>query len=116
MHNLDFTKKNKRKEIYGLKINYSLFYKYDDFINELRSGFILTKGVNAENKLKSKEHLFLGIEFIYFMKNNPYMSSVTCKTLFCKNAIKLHKNYSFKKYCDFYDRLDLAVNLSVNIF
>lgn len=120
LHNMDFTKLNMEGSIYGLRANYSLFYKYEDFIHLLKKENIIKKGdhynQNVNAPLVGKEFLTLGSEFTYLFDKNDYLHSCTSKVLISDSAIRLHKNLLFKKFGDFFNYLNVSLKFNVRIF
>jgi len=135
LHNMDFTKRDIDGTIYGLKINYSLFYKYDDFVNLLKSENLIKKQEHHQQKINldnikdkdnittpikatpitSKENLTLGSEFIYLFYKNDYLYSCTGKMMLSDAAIRFHKNILFKNWGDYFKYLDLAFKFNVRM-
>jgi hypothetical protein len=121
LHNMDFTKRSPDGTIYGLRANYSLFYKYEDFITWLKKEKIISKGdnhpgaQNVSSPLAGKECLSLGSEFIYLFDKNDYLYSCTAKVLVTDTAIRIHKNLLFKKWGDYYNYLNVAFKFNVKI-
>lgn len=120
LHNMDFTKKALDGTVHGLKFNYSLLYKYDNFFNKIdEKGFFGSKsqGHHEEKKaLVAKQHVSLGAEYTYLFNKNPYLNSVTGKVLVTDSAIRFHKNYAFKRHGDLFNSINLAVKFNVNFF
>lgn len=114
---MDFTKKDIDGNVSGLKINYSLFYKYDNFFQKIESLNLFGHSHHGHDTTKKphegKSHLSLGSEYIYLLKKNPYLTSITGKVLVSENAIRFHKNYSFKKWGDYFNSLNLAMKFNV---
>ena len=115
---MDLTKRDVDGTIYGLKINYSLFYKYENFLNKLKScnylrGWTCAGPTDKDSHVEGKEHLSLGSEYIYLFNKNDYITSCTAKVMVSDSAVRLHKNYAFKRCGDYFNSLNLAVKLSV---
>jgi hypothetical protein len=112
------TKKTDDGFIKGLKINYSVFYKYDNFFNMLISRKLFNFGENEHNDIKNekivgKEHLSLGSEFIYLFDKNEFITSATGKLMVTNNDVRFHKNLLFKKCGDLFNSLNLAIKFNV---
>lgn len=124
LHNMDFTKRNLDGTVFGLRANYSIFYKYEDFISWLKRENIISdnkpthtaQGANPTAPLVGKEFLSLGSEFIYLFDKNDYLHSCTAKVLVTDSAVRLHKNLLFKKWGEYFNYLSVAFKFNVNSF
>lgn len=118
LHNMDFTRKALDGSVSGMKLNYSLLFKYDNFFQKLaEKGYFGAKSHghhNEEHKpIVGKQHLALGAEYTYLFNKNPYINSVTGKVLVSDSAIRFHKNYAFKRCGDLFNSLNVAVKFNV---
>lgn len=115
---MDLTNRDLDGTVYGLKINYSLFYKYENFLNKLKScnylrGCVSEAPTEKGSHVEGKEHLSLGSEYIYLFNKNDYINSCTAKVMVSDSSVRLHKNYAFKRFGDYFNSLNLAVKFSV---
>lgn len=118
LHNMDFTKKASDGTVHGLKFNYSLLYKHDDFFEKLsQKGYFLAEYLahKKTKEVEGKQHLALGAEYTYLFDKNPYINSVTGKVMVTKSAVRFHKNYAFKKCGDLFNSVNLAVKFNVKL-
>lgn len=121
---MDFTKRNPDGTIYGLRANYSVFYKYEDFISLLKKEKVISdntpktaQGAKPETTASvGKESLSLGSELIYLFDKNDYLYSCTAKILVTDSALRFHKSLLFKKWGDYFNYLNVAFKFNVNFF
>jgi hypothetical protein len=100
----------------GVKGKYSLFYKYDNFVNKLRScNYLFDKTVNYQN-VEGQEHLTFGAEFTQKWKNNNMLNSMTEKFVIDSKGVKVSKVTSFKGYGDIFDELKFSIKAHVKLF
>lgn len=117
LHNMDFTEKSLDGTVHGLKFNYSLLYKYDNFFQKLNEkGYFGTRQQGHHEVLKQvdgKQHVSLGGEYTYLFNKNELINSVTGKVLVTDSALRVHKNWSFKKYGDLFNSFNFGVKFNV---
>ena len=99
----------------GVKAKYSLFYKYDNFVNKLRScNYLFDKSAEYKN-VEGKEHLTFGVEFNQKWKNSDFINSMTEKVVIDGKGLKASKVTSFKGYGDIFDELKVSVKAHVRL-
>lgn len=108
LHKMDFNN--------GWKLNYSLFYKYDNFCNKLRSCNYLFDRSTPYVKVDGKETLMFGTEISHKFKNNDYLNSVSAKYVITEQGLKLHKVANFKGFGDIVDNFNFIWKANVNFF
>ena len=107
LHNLDFEN--------GWKVNYSLFYKYDNFVNKMRSCNYLFNRNTPYTKVEGKENLTFGTELSYKFKDNQYLNSCTAKFVVNDQGVKISESVNLKGYGDLFESSNLNFKANVNI-
>jgi len=100
----------------GWKLNYSIFYKYDNFVNKLRSCNYLFDRDTPYVKVEGKENLTFGTEMSYKFKENDFLNSVSGKYVLTEQGLKLHKTANFKGYGDLFESLNFSWKANVKNF
>lgn len=107
-HDMDFEN--------GWKVNYALLYKYDNFLNKLRSCNYLFDRTAQYQKVEGTENLTFGTELNYKFKNCDYLNSVTGKYVVNQQGLKVAKVAKFKGYGDLFDGFNFHFKANVNFF
>jgi hypothetical protein len=94
----------------GVKLNYSLFYNYENFVNKLYAcKYFFDRSPNSEwVPVAGKENLQVGLDFSHNFKNNNYLNSYSGKYVLNHNSLKIHKNVGLKGYGDLFDSLNVS--------
>lgn len=98
----------------GLKVNSSIFYKYDNFLNKLRScSYLFNKNI-PYTKVEGKENLTVGTELSYKLKDNSMINSVGAKYVFNQQGLKINKTMNLKGFRDIFDNANVSLKANVN--
>lgn len=107
LHKMDFDN--------GLELNYSLFYKYDNFLNKLNSCNYLFRNGN-QAKVVGQEYLTFGTEASYKPKDNVFVRKLSQKFVINHEGVKTTKTIHFKGYQDYFDSFDFTWKTKVLIY
>ena len=100
LHNITFEN--------GFKANYSLFYKYDNFLNKIKSCNYFFDKNTSDTKVEGKENLTFGTEMSYKFKNNDFINSVTGKYVLNQQGLKLSKTVNIKGIENIFDNANIS--------
>ena len=108
LHNIDVCS--------GFKVNYSLFYKYDNFVNKLKScNYLFDKSADYK-KVEGQEHLTFGVEVKKNFTDNKFVNSATWKAVVDQKGLKFSKTGNFKGYGDIFDSVNWGIKGNVKLF
>ena len=100
----------------GLKVNYSLFYKYDNFLNKLRScSYLFNKSI-PYTRVDGKENLTFGTQFSYKLKDNTVLNSVGMKYVLNEQGLKVNQTVNLKGFRDVFDNANVSLKANVIFF
>ena len=100
----------------GFKINYSLFYKYDNFLNKLRSCNYLFEKNTPYTKVEGKENLTFGIDFSYKFKNIDFINSVNSKIVVNEQGVKASKTLNLCGIKGLFESVNVTWKANVKYF